>query len=508
MSKTDNELALNPIFLTAIEMMENTRSHLFITGRAGTGKSKLLEYFCEHTNKKLAVLAPTGVAAINVDGQTIHSFFKFRPETTIDTIKKHIIGKQQSKIYQQLEIIIIDEISMVRADILDCINWVLGSSRQNLIQAFGGIKMVFISDLYQLPPVVKKQERKIFSSYYATPYFFSAKICENFKLKIIELTKVYRQKDLKYIELLNSVRNNSITEQELEHINSRYLPTFIPDSQDFYIYLAATNAQVTTINEEELSKINNKCYRFMAKITGDFSREYYPATTLLEVKIGAQVMMINNSFKSNWVNGSIGKIINIIKNKKTQKEIIVVKLDDGVKCYVEPYTWEINKLVLEDNQLNYVTIGKFEQYPLTLAWAVTIHKSQGKTFNKVIIDLSEAFSYGQSYVALSLCVNLECVVLKNRILKQHICFDPVILEFFHNNILQSAEGTIENKIKLIKEAIELQKNLSLEYQKLDKICKIIIKPLKIKVVTALNDAKIAVVGGYLEQNYYNKRLFF
>jgi len=163
---------------------------------------------------------------------------------------------------------------------------------------------------------------------------------------------------------------------------------------------------------------------------------------------------------------------------------------------------------LENNQLNYVTIGKFEQYPLTLAWAVTIHKSQGKTFNKVIIDLSQAFSYGQSYVALSRCVNLEGVVLKNRILKQHICFDPAILEFFHNNILQSAEGTIENKIKLIKEAIELQKNLILEYQKLDKICKIIIKPLKIKVVTALNDAKIAVVGGYLEQNYYNKRLFF
>ena len=383
MSKTNCELDLNPLFLTALDTMENTGDYLFITGRACTGKSKLLEYFRSQTNKQLVVLAPTGISSINVDGQTIHSFFKFRPETTIDTIKSHIIGKQQSKIYQQLEMMIIDEISMVRADILDCINWVLCCSRQNLIQCFGGIQMVFIGDLYQLPPVVKRQERKIFSSYYDTPYFFSAKICKNFKLKIIELTKVYRQKDLKYIELLNSVRNNSITQEELEQINQRYLPTFIPDNNDFYIYLAATNAQVTAINEEELSKINNQCYRFMAKIAGDFGREYYPTTTLLEVKIGAQVMMIKNDFKGNWVNGSIGKIINIIKNKKTQAEVIVVKLDDGVKCYVEPYTWEINKLVLENNQLNSVAIGKFTQYPLILAWAVTIHKSQGKLLIKL-----------------------------------------------------------------------------------------------------------------------------
>ncbi len=246
----------------------------------------------------------------------------------------------------------------------------------------------------------------------------------------------------------------------------------------------------------------------MAKIAGDFGREYYPTTTLLEVKIGAQVMMIKNDFKGNWVNGSIGKIINIIKNKKTQAEVIVVKLDDGVKCYVEPYTWEINKLVLENNQLNSVTIGKFTQYPLILAWAVTIHKSQGKTFNKVMIDLSEAFAYGQSYVALSRCTSLEGVVLKSRLLKKHIWFDPAILDFFNNNILQSAEGIIEHKIKLIKEAIELQKNLSLAYKKLEEIFKIIIKPLKIKVVTELDKSKIAVVGGYLEQDNYNKRLFF
>lgn len=219
MSKTNCELDLNPLFLTAIDTMENTGDYFFITGRAGTGKSKLLEYFRSQTNKQLVVLAPNGISAMNVDGQTIHSFFKFRRETTSDTIKSHIIGKQQSKIYQQLEMIIIDEISMVRADILDCINWVLCCSRQNLIQCFGGIQMVFIGDLYQLPPVVKRQERKIFSSYYDTPYFFSAKICKNFKLKIIELTKVYRQKDLKYIELLNSVRNNSITQEELKQIN-------------------------------------------------------------------------------------------------------------------------------------------------------------------------------------------------------------------------------------------------------------------------------------------------
>ena len=504
-----NQLELNPLFLVALEQMENTNNHLFITGRAGTGKSRLLAHFREHTKKKLVVLAPTGIAAINVDGQTIHSFFQFKPGISVGAMKDHVIGKKQRKLYQQLTMIIIDEVSMVRADLLDCIDFVLRQSRVKPMEPFGGVQMVFIGDLYQLPPVVNKEEQKIFSSCYATPYFFSAKVLDNIKLTIIELTKIYRQKDPKYIELLNAIRDNSITLKELEQINQRYIAEFKPSTKDFYIYLAATNHQVASINENELNNIKGKSYKFHAKIDGDFGKEYYPTATLLEIKISAQVMMLNNDSKRGWVNGDIGKVVNLIKNQKTGTEVIVVKLDDGRKIYVEPYTWSINNLILENGQLISEEIGSFSQYPLTLAWAVTIHKSQGKTFNQVIIDLSKTFAHGQSYVTLSRCTSLEGIILIQPLLKKHIWFDPAILKFLNSNsTLKSVDHAFDSKIKLIQEVIELQKDLNLVYQKtVNQIFKIIIKPFKIKDMTKLNQPGFGVVGSYMENNNYIKRLF-
>ncbi len=504
-----NQLELNTLFLTALEQMENTNNHLFITGRAGTGKSRLLEHFREKTKKKIVVLAPTGIAAINVNGQTIHSFFKFKPGISIGAMKEHFIGKKQREIYQQLTMIIIDEISMVRADLLDCIDYVLRQSRSKTMEPFGGIQMVLIGDLYQLPPVVSREEQQIFRSYYETPYFFSAKVFDQLKLEIIELTKIYRQKDLKYIELLNAIRNNAITKQELEEINQRYIADFKPYTKDLYIYLAATNKQVAEINEEQLNKIKSSSYKFNAKINGEFTKEYYPAATLLEIKIGAQIMLLNNDNKRGWVNGDIGKVISLIKNQKTGIKVIVVKLDDGRKCYVETHTWEITKLILENGQLISEVIGSFSQYPITLAWAVTIHKSQGKTFKQVIIDLSKTFFNGQSYVALSRCTSLDGVILKQPLLKKHIWFDPAILEFLNNHGTLITHDPLENKIKTIQEAIELQKNLNLVYQKtVEQIFKIIIKPFKIKTMTKLNQPSVGVVGSYLENNNYIKRLFF
>jgi ATP-dependent DNA helicase PIF1 len=479
MPLTTSSLDLNPLFVTALHKMEHTSSDLFITGQAGTGKSRLLRYFRERTNKKLVVLAPTGIAAVNVNGQTIHSFFRFKTGITIATIKEHAVSKNQKKLYQQLSMIIIDEISMVRADLLDCIDYVLRSSRERLTEPFGGVQVIFIGDLYQLPPVVNQEEQHIFNSYYATPYFFSAKVFVDFNLEIIELTKVYRQKDPTYIELLNAVRNNTITPEEIHKINQRYLPDFKPNDNDFYIYLAATNAQVAAINDTKLNKITNKSHKFYAKISGEFGKEYYPTAALLEIKIGAQVMMINNDDKQDWVNGDIGKIVNVIKDQKTALELIVVKLDSGSRtCYVGPYNWSITRLVLEAGQLNSVVIGNFTQYPLMLAWAVTIHKSQGKTFNKVIIDLSKTFAHGQSYVALSRCTSLKGIVLKKPLLKKHIWFDPLIVDFLNISLLKQDDLTYD-KVKVIQKAISLQKNLQLTYKKTDEeIFKLIIKPFK------------------------------
>ena len=411
----------------AVDLIKNSDKNIFITGRAGTGKSTLLEYLRDNIKKNLVVLAPTGVAALNVKGQTIHSFFGFKPNITIDKIKK---GKN-TKVYKNLELIIIDEISMVRADLLDCIDKFLRLSKNNE-KPFGGIQIVFVGDLYQLPPVVTYEDKKILDYLlYKTPYFFSAYVMGQIELEIIELKKIYRQKDNDFINLLNLVRNKKIDQENLDIINRRCLIDVKFDNE-LYITLTSTNRLSDNMNREKLLELKGKKYNYKAEIDGKFASKYYPTTEVLDIKIGSQVMLINNDPKRRWVNGSIGKIIDITENLMTNNDMIIIKLDSGNIVNVEPNKWDIYTYFFDekDSKINQKISGSFIQYPIKLSWAITIHKSQGKTFEKVIIDTgSGCFTHGQMYVALSRCTSLEGIILKNPVYKSDIIFDFRIENF-------------------------------------------------------------------------------
>jgi len=462
--KQEHALDFNDQFLAALNLLENTHQNVFITGRAGTGKSTLLNYFRENTEKNIAVLAPTGVAAVNIKGQTVHSFFKFKPNVTMDAIKKE---KKKETLYQKLDAIIIDEISMVRADLLDCVDRFLRLNGKDENKPFGGIQMLFIGDLYQLPPVVASQEREIFRSHYATPYFFSAHCFQDFDMELIELEKIYRQKDTVFIDLLNSIRNNSITEEGLAAINQRYNPDFEPPADDFYIYLTPTNALAKIINDKQLEKTKGKAYAFCADVSGTFGQEYFPTSLELILKIDAQIMMLNNDAGNRWINGTIGKVIDVAKDESGD-QFITVKLEDGNTVDVYPYQWEIYKFYLEDSLLKSEAVGTFTQYPLMLAWALTIHKSQGKTFDKVVFDIGNgSFAHGQTYVALSRCTSLQGIVLKKPLSKGHIWMDHNVVRFLTKYQYQKSEAlcSAEEKMELIKKAIHNQEDINIIYLK-------------------------------------------
>jgi ATP-dependent DNA helicase PIF1 len=430
-SSTKNQtphIDLNDQFQLAAEIMEHSSKNIFITGRAGTGKSTLLEYFRNVTIKKVAVLAPTGVAALNVHGQTIHSFFGFKPDITLEKVKKRRSNPTVLNVYQQLDMIIIDEISMVRADLLDCVDKFLRLNGANMDAPFGGLQMVFIGDLYQLPPVINNTEREVYETIYKTPYFYGARVFNNFKMEFIELKKVYRQQDRNFIHILNAIRNNSVEEEDLESLNRRYLPDFEPVPGDFYIYLTTTNSMARQINDTALAKLDTDTYTFTAEIEGKFGNEYMPTATELQVKVSAQIMMLNNDAAGRWVNGSVGRITAIIPHRNGT--IIEAELGEGEIVEIKPFTWKIYRFFVDGGSLQSEEMGGFTQYPLMLAWAVTIHKSQGKTFEKVIVDMGRgAFACGQTYVALSRCTSLEGIVLKRPILKRHIITDDGIEDF-------------------------------------------------------------------------------
>jgi ATP-dependent DNA helicase PIF1 len=419
---------LNDQFQHALDLMEHSGRNIFITGRAGTGKSTLLEYFRNNTAKKVAVLAPTGVAALNVHGQTIHSFFGFKPDITMEKVKKRRSDPSVINVYQKLDMIIIDEISMVRADLLDCVDKFLRLNGPNPEAPFGGLQMIFIGDLYQLPPVVNNTERESYESIYATPYFYGARVFETFSMEFIELQKVYRQQDSNFIHILNAIRNKSVDDEDLEFLNRRYLPGFEPVAGDFYIYLTTTNAMARQINDAELAKLDNDIYTFVAEIDGKFGNEYMPTATDLQIKVGAQIMMLNNDAAGRWVNGSIGRVSAILPRAK--ETVIEAELGGSEIVEIKPFTWKIYRFFVDGGGLKSEAMGSFTQYPLMLAWAVTIHKSQGKTFDKVIVDIGRgAFACGQTYVALSRCTSLEGIVLKKPILKRHILTDGSIKSF-------------------------------------------------------------------------------
>ncbi len=424
-------LELNKEFQYALDLLEKTNASIFITGRAGTGKSTLLQLFRNTTRKKVAVLAPTGVAALNVQGQTIHSFFGLPAKP----LARHEITKRKNRrLYQRLDVLIIDEISMVRADLLDSINYFLQINRGNPAP-FGGVQIAFFGDLFQLPPVVATMaERQLFSTVYESPYFFSAQVFEDgFEMDRLELKETYRQESGHFVRLLDAVRLNQIDYDELEDLNERHIPDF--EAEEYYITLSARNSIVNQINETQLRKLNTDTYTFIASATGNFNPKVFPTETALHLKLGAQVMFVKNDPQRRFVNGTIGKIVKLNDDLIT----VVIEKEDGEKKYidVEKLTWEMMKHQVNENEggkIETEVVGTFTQYPLKLAWAITIHKSQGKTFDKVIINLGKgAFEHGQTYVALSRCRTLEGIVLQQALRPRDIMVDDRIVEFFEQH---------------------------------------------------------------------------
>ncbi len=498
-TKGTSHIELNEQFKKALDVMENTSKNVFITGKAGTGKSTLLDYFRSVTQKKVVVLAPTGVAALNVQGETIHSFFGFKPDITLQKVKK-LRGKK-ARIFKEIDAIIIDEVSMVRADLLDCIDRFLHLNGKNSRRHFGGIQMLFIGDLYQLPPVVTGKEKEIFKTHYQSAYFFSADVFKEFSsyrdevadMEFIELEKIYRQKDDTFINLLNAIRNNSVTEENLSMLNKRVGAKLSPQNQTGYVvHLTTTNKMAAEINAEHLHKLKTNRYTYRAQISGDFKEHSYPTDNELHLGVDAQVMLLNNDAKGRWVNGSIGKITDIKHNKDKDVDIISVQLADNRIEEVLPYNWEIFHFAFNEN--NYTieteTVGSFTQYPLKLAWAITIHKSQGKTFEQVIIDIGKGtFAHGQTYVALSRCTSFEGIVLAKPIKKSHIFMDWHIVQFLtkYQYALSERAVPLQDKLDIIKQAIEKSLCLEILYLKSsDEKTRRVIKPYDVGKKMYLN----------------------
>ncbi len=411
--------------------MEHSKGHYFITGKAGTGKSTLLSIYRKTTKKKTAVLAPTGIAALNVRGQTIHSFFGFPPKM-LDP--NELTRRRNWRMYANVETIIIDEISMVRADMMDNIDIFLRNNR-GIDLPFGGVQMIFFGDLFQLPPIIATpEERHILTQEYESPYFFSSHVVrQQIEVHTIELTHVYRQDNRAFVNLLDRVRKRDIDYDDIEELNSRHIEEIDEITTDFYITLSSINATVNSLNAKKLNAIDQPEITYMASVKGTFNPKRYPAEAILKLKIGAQVMFVKNDPDKRFVNGTIGRITTL--SEQEIKVLIEEKNGDEKIIDVQPLEWEIIKYRFDQTAgtLNSDIIGVYKQYPLRLAWAITIHKSQGQTFEKVIIDLGRgAFEYGQTYVALSRCTTLEGIILKKRLKPGDIKVDERITEFYQS----------------------------------------------------------------------------
>ncbi|PIR02904.1 MAG: AAA family ATPase [Candidatus Magasanikbacteria bacterium CG11_big_fil_rev_8_21_14_0_20_43_7] len=470
-------LDITPQFTEAIRLMEETRENVLITGRAGTGKSTLLNYFRDTTKKNIVVLAPTGVAAVNVRGQTIHSFFGFLPSITLEKAKK--LNPRKKEIYKKLDTIVIDEISMVRADLLDCVDVFLRKWGRTKGMAFGGIQMIFIGDLYQLPPVVTSHEKKVFTTLYDSPYFFSSDVMrqrqqailtEPFAFSFVELEKIYRQKEDHFIALLNAVRNNTITDEQVDAINTRVISSFLPPKHERYITLTTTNAMADTENADNLARLSGKAFQSRARMFGDVDRQMFPADELLSLKKGAQVMMLNNDSAGRWINGTIGNVREIVPPDDDEPARVVVELEHGGEVTVGSHHWDIYKFSFDTHAKQIIsdTVGSFEQYPMRLAWAVTIHKAQGKTFDRVIVDMGRgAFTTGQTYVALSRCTGFNGLVLRRPVKKSDVRIDYHIVRFVTGLHYQKADldMPVAHKRDLLEHARAHKQKVKITYLK-------------------------------------------
>lgn len=452
----------NAEFQNALRLVQYTNHSLFLTGKAGTGKSTFLKYLCTHTKKKHVILAPTGIAAVNVGGVTLHSFFKlpfcpFLPDDARfsyarlrDTLKYQ---RSLCQLIREVELIVIDEVSMVRADIVDVIDKILRVYSHNLRKPFGGKQMLFVGDVFQLEPVLKNEDKVLLRQFYTSPFFFSAHVFQTMELVSIELTKVYRQRDVAFIDLLDRVRFNTVTAADLQQLNQCCLKQQSSEESfphdDFFITLATKRNVVDYINHNRLDSLSGSLFELKGHIDGDFPETALPTSEVLHLKIGAQVLFVKNDIEKQWVNGTVGRV-EYIDPELNYIEIIT---EDGKDCLVKRekwtnirYSYHAEKKIVEEEVL-----GFFEQFPIKLAWAMTVHKSQGLTFSKVHLDFSGGvFAAGQVYVALSRCSSLSGITLNEPLSRRDIFVRPEILAFSHRfndpeilaRALQSARADI------------------------------------------------------------------
>lgn len=436
----------NVEFINAAEFVRHTDKLVYLTGKAGTGKTTFLKYIKDTTNKNTVILAPTGVAAINAGGVTIHSFFQiplgpFVPDdsrlrtTATGTENKETIyttfryREDKREIIENLELLIIDEISMVRADMLDVIDRILKVFRKKPYLPFGGVQVILIGDTFQLPPIADNEQWSILSQFYKTPFFFSSKIIEQNTPLYIELKKIYRQNEQEFIDLLNRVRVSQVNANDYSVLNAKYNPTFSGNGSD-YIILATHNNIVNETNLTKLNQLTTELFTYEANVTGDFPDKHKPTDHYLKLKVGAQIMFIKNDTGEykRYYNGKIGKI------KELEEASITVVFDDESEVEVERAVWNNIQYTYNREQRKIVEeiVGTFEQFPIRLAWAITVHKSQGLTFEKVIADLGRAFAPGQVYVALSRCTSFSGLMLKTQLNSYAIKTDPRVIEFAQN----------------------------------------------------------------------------
>lgn len=515
----------NPEFKSALDLITRTRQSVFLTGKAGTGKSTFLKHLCEIVKKKFIVLAPTGIAAINANGSTIHSFFKlpFRPMLPDDPDLSLVNGrifeffkykKEHKKLIQEVELIIIDEISMVRADMVDCIDRILRVYSNNMRTPFGGKQLVFVGDVFQLEPVVTSDSKDILNRFYPNPYFFSAKVFSETRLVPIEFTKIYRQSDKVFISILDKIRNGSVGALDLQTLNSRYNPSFNPSADEMYITLATKRDNVDYINERKMAELSTPEFLSPGLIDGDFPESSLPTAKDLLLKEHAQVMFIRNDMQwpRRWVNGSLGVVSNI-----DEYDNVYVLLEDGREVQVDLETWRNYRYKYNEaeKKIEEEIIGTFTQLPLKAAWAITVHKSQGLTFNRVIVDFNGGvFAGGQAYVALSRCTSLEGMTLKKAIGRSDVFVRSEILEFsrqFNNQqLIEKAlkesdadylykqtvdlfdkddfEASIETFFKAIRARYDIEKPLSKRFIR-----------KKLNVIKELKDQNQLLISKMLEQ---------